>query len=183
MRKAKRVLIALFLGIVTVFGVAGCNDGTQNKLQGGIDGEQSQIEEMNYSVVYEDVSYDWLAGRKNFVEICNSNNDLIELCTENNCGFYDNENPDYESALGNKVREYTEEFFKSKSIVVCSFIKSSYSGPLKVSSLEVVENTLTLKIKRPDSDIADSVVVCWGFIIEVDKSIVSVVTDSTYLVI
>ena len=80
------------------------------------------------------------------------------------------------------VRNYTDNFFKSKSLLVCSFTESSYSGPLKVWSVEVIENTLTLKIKQPESDIASDVMVRWTFIIEVNKSITSDITDSAYLV-
>lgn len=211
MLKTKKFLIALFLAIVMVFGVAGCNVGAQNDLQSKIDELQSQIEDlndrisemedqiserdekieqleellakMNYSAVYEGVSYEWSKDRKEFVGICNSYNDLIELCTTNNCGFYDEENSDYKSSMGKKVREYTEEFFNSKSLVVCAFSEPSYSGALKVLSLEVVDNILTVIIKQPFTGFADNVAVCWEFIIEVDKSIVSGVTSSRYVVI
>ena len=171
MKRVKIVCIALILGIVMIFGVVGCNDDSQ-----------SQINGEDYSVVYEGASYNWSADRKDFVGICNSNNDLIKLCTKNNCGFYDEESSDYESVMGKKVREYTKEFFKSKSLVVCAFTESSYSGALKVLSLEVIEDTLTLNIKRPFTGTAEDVVVCWGFIIEVNKSIVSGVKSSTYIV-
>lgn len=46
MKKVKIVLIALLLGIVMIFGVAGCNIDTQNDLQGKIDDLQTQIEEL-----------------------------------------------------------------------------------------------------------------------------------------
>lgn len=169
MKKTKKVLIALILAVVMIFGVAGCNE--------------DRVAHKYYSVVYEGVSYDWSVDRKNFVGISSSYNELIELCAENNCGFYDEKNQDYESDFGKKVREYTEEFFESKSLVVCTFTQSSYSGPHKVLSLEVIDDTLTVKIKRPFTGTADNVVVCWGFIIEVDKSIVSDVTSSKYVVI
>lgn len=46
MKKIFGIFIALFLAIVMVFGVAGCNTGTQNDLQGTINDLQSQIAEM-----------------------------------------------------------------------------------------------------------------------------------------
>lgn len=176
--KTKKILIALSLAIIMIFGVTGCIKKPAKKSE-----EEGLLSKMNYSAVYEGVSYDWSEDRKNFVGICSSNNDLIELCAKNNCGFYDEENPDYESDFGKKVREYTEEFFNSKSLVVCAFSEPSYSGALKVLSLEVVDNILTVIIKEPFTGFADNVVVCWGFIIEVDKSIVSGVTSSRYVVI
>ena len=45
-KKLKIVLIALFLAIIMVFGVAGCNASSQNDLQSTIDNLQSQIAEM-----------------------------------------------------------------------------------------------------------------------------------------
>lgn len=218
MKKIFVIFAALFLAVVTVFGVAGCNESMQNDLQGKIDelqsqigAQQSQIEEMedrlaemedqirdrdekieqlenelakmNYSVAYEGLSHEFPKDRKEFVGICNSYNDLIELCANNNYGFYDEENPDYESTMGKKVREYTEEFFNSKSLVVCAFSEPSYSGMLKVLSLDVADNILTVIIKQPFTGAAYNVVCYWEFIIEVDKSIVSGVTSSTYLVV
>ena len=46
MKKIKKVLIALVLAIVMVFGVAGCNAGAHNELQSTIENLQSQIAEM-----------------------------------------------------------------------------------------------------------------------------------------
>ena len=66
--------------------------------------------------------------------------------------------------------------------VITAFADSSYSGPLKVSSLEIIENTLTLKIKQPFTGVAEDIMVSWGFIVEIDKSVVSGVTNSKYLV-
>ena len=49
-KQAKKVIIALFLGIVMVFGVAGCNAGVQDELQSKIDALQSRIEEMEAQI-------------------------------------------------------------------------------------------------------------------------------------
>lgn len=165
-------------------------DATIEELNEQIKNLKEQIERLEdrlaavtgYSAVYEGSSYNWSEDRKDFVGICNSKDDLIKLCTENNYGFYDEENSDYQSVLGKKVREYTEEFFISKSLVVCAFTDSSYSGPLKVSSLEIIENTLTLKIKQPFTGVAEDIMVSWGFIVEIDKSVVSGVANSKYFV-
>ena len=136
---------------------------------------------INYKVTYEG-QYGQL-GQKNYISICNSNNELMQLCTDNNYGFYDEESRYYESPMGRMIRNYTDNFFKRKSLVVCAFTESAYFGPLKVSSVEVVEKTLTLKINRPDSDTASDVVVSWMFIIEVTKSMVLNATSSIYLFI
>ena len=50
MKTAKKVIIALFLGIVMVFGVVGCNAGVQDELQSKIDALQSQIAEMEAQI-------------------------------------------------------------------------------------------------------------------------------------
>ena len=47
MKKISKILVALLLGIVALFGVVGCNADTQSELQSQIDELQSQIEEMN----------------------------------------------------------------------------------------------------------------------------------------
>ena len=47
MSKIKKFFIALTLGIVLIFVVAGCNSDVQNGLQGEVDGLLSQIDEMN----------------------------------------------------------------------------------------------------------------------------------------
>ena len=46
MKQIKIVFIALFLSVVMVFGIAGCNTSSQNELQSKIDNLQSQIAEM-----------------------------------------------------------------------------------------------------------------------------------------
>ena len=45
-KQAKKVIIVLFLWIVMVFGVVGCNAGVQDELQAKIEDLQSQITEM-----------------------------------------------------------------------------------------------------------------------------------------
>lgn len=136
----------------------------------------------NYSVVYEDVSYNWSAEHLDFVEGCNSLSELKAICKRNNFGVYDKKNADYDSNFATKIREYTKRYFKSRSLVVCSFTESYYFGTLKIEALEVNENTLTVKIKRQEADSANDVMVVWGFVIEVDKTYVSSVTDYTYII-
>lgn len=50
MKKLCSVIISLMLGIVALFGIAGCNSGTQSELQGKIDELQSRIEELEYRI-------------------------------------------------------------------------------------------------------------------------------------
>jgi len=47
MKKLFRILVALFMGTVMVFSVAGCNAGTQNELQGKVDDLQTEIAELS----------------------------------------------------------------------------------------------------------------------------------------
>ena len=63
MKKAKKVIIALFLGIVMVFGAVGCNAGVQDELQSKIDALQSQIAEMEAQIGERDKTIEDLNGR------------------------------------------------------------------------------------------------------------------------
>lgn len=138
----------------------------------------------NYSVVYENVSYDWSAEHLDFVAGCDSLAELKAVCKKSNYSVYNKNSNDYESDFGKKIREYTKGYFKSRSLVVCAFSEPHYFGMRKVEDLEVNENTLTLKIKfQGTSDAADEVMVVWGFVIEVDKNFVSSVTDYKYIII
>lgn len=67
MEKAKKVFIALVLGIVMMFGVAGCN--TQNELQAKIDDLHSRIEELEEQIRERDEKIEQLE------------NELAEKCT------------------------------------------------------------------------------------------------------
>lgn len=54
MSKAKTIVIALFLGVVMMFGVAGCNSDAQNELNKKISDLESRIEQMEESLAERD---------------------------------------------------------------------------------------------------------------------------------
>ena len=87
----------------------------------------------------------------------------------------------YNTDAGEKIREYTDEYFEDKSFVVCAFYKSSWLGQYLIDKVEVKSNKLTLYIKYPRSDTADEVVNNVFLIAGVDKPLVADVTDIEYV--
>lgn len=206
MGKTKKIFVALLLAILTAFSFAGCSAGT-DELQDKIDGLQSRIEELeaqikdrdkeierleglvnklaenNSEAIVETTLYSNVNNSKDFIAICNSLDEFNEKCLSNGYDFFDENNDHgyYNSDAGKKIREYTDEYFENKSFVVCAFYKSSWLGQYLIDKVEVKSNKLTLYIKCPRNDTADTVVNNVFLVAGVDKAFVAGVTDIEYV--
>ena len=140
--------------------------------------------EINSETIVETTLYSWTEKRKDFIAICNSLDEFKEKCLSNGYDFFDSTNQEsncYNTDAGEKIREYTDEYFEDKSFVVCAFYKSSWLGQYLIDKVEVKSNKLTLYIKYPRSDTADEVVNNVFLIAGVDKPLVADVTDIEYV--
>lgn len=169
LRKTICLFVVLCTAIVFCLFMEGCDN---NKLDDM---------DSDYKVVYEDVSYDWNMNHVNFIEGCDSLTGLKTICKNNDFGAFDKNVADYDSAFAVKIREYNKDFFKRRSLVVCSITESYYSGVLEVGSVSVERDTLVVKIRRNETDSVNDVIVGWGFVIELDKSFVSAVAYYKYI--
>ena len=207
MDKTKKVIIALFAAILMVFGVAGCSSGT-NELQSKIDDLQGQLEEMsnrltemdekieqlgkdekpmtlkNCEAEVETTLYSGVDKCKDFIAICNSLDEFKEECLRNGYDFFDNNNQEnncFNTTAGEKIHQYTDEYFEDKAFVVCAFYKSSWAGQYLIEEVKVTSKKLTLYIKYPRNDTANCVINNVFLIAGVNKSFVSDITDLEYV--
>lgn len=102
-------------------------------------------------------------------EIVNSLIELEALCEEWNNPAFDENNEEYSSELSEKIREYNEEFFENKTLIINSSIQYNSAREPKVDQLTIEEGDLVIEIslKRGTyTDVAES----WLFLIEVNQT-------------
>lgn len=170
----KRIVCCVFIACIGLLGVfmIGCNDEKND--------HNNNLK--HYNVTLEGTLHGRADERTDFIVICNSLRELKSICSRNNYEFFDSGNTDYNTETGKKIREYTNEYFEDKSLVLCAFADSFYSEQLRIDTLEVNNDKLTIRIQRPDNDYAYDVTVSAFFIVEIDKSFVSDVTALTYVI-
>lgn len=171
-RKFSIFIVMLIAMIVGISVCGGCNRDHDN-----INGNEIGT----YVVAYEGVSFEYSQNHLDFIGISDSLKSLKKLCAKNNYGFFDEKSRDYQSELGKQLQSYSQDFFKSKALVLCVFTESNYGGARKVETLDIKNNSLILKIKCTNSEYGDCVMVHWGFVVEVEKTYISTIKESTYL--
>ena len=140
----------------------------------------------DYKVVYDGNAI-YRSEHLDFVALCNSYEELKEVCSQNNYYFFDRNKDfdyfekDYDTVAGIKIRGYTRQYFNNRSLVICAIMRRSDIGDFDIDAVEVDAGNLTVKIKRPHSDIANDREIGFFFIIEVNKAFVKDVTNTTYV--
>ena len=112
------------------------------------------------------------------IEIVNSLDELETLCEEWNNPAFDEDNDDYSSELSEKIREYNEEFFENKALIINSSCQYNSKREPGVDKLIIEEDKLIIEVslKRGTyTDIAES----WLFLIEVNKADIIDITNIT----
>lgn len=129
----------------------------------------------NYDVkIYEDKSLYLREG--NYSTIINNISELNDLCDEETSPIFDKNNPyisieDYKSVK--ILRDYDEEFFQNKSLVVLFRFRASSGHFYKLNNLQINGNTINILLVRilPKEPVfyPDDVITCL-YIIEMDKA-------------
>ena len=63
MKRISKIIVAILIGVITIFGVAGCNDDTQKQLQSKIDELQAQITQLQQTLNDKDEENEDLQGQ------------------------------------------------------------------------------------------------------------------------
>ena len=165
-RRMKRTMYLSVIICIGLFGliITGCNDTDIG----------------NYSVSFEGVT-SYSGGKTEFIAICGSYGNLAKVCASNGYDFFDCLDNECDIAECKQLRTYDNEYFKYKSLILCSFTKGCFYGKYHVDSIEVNDGKLTMYIKSPDTDIGLTVVTSYLLLVEVDKSFVAGVKNSEYI--
>ena len=94
---------------------------------------------------------------------------LQSFCVKWNNGAFNEKASDYSSLLNQKLREYNEEFFQNKALIIFSNCKWNWAREPQVKKVSVKNTVLVLEInlkRGAYSDIAESCT----FFIEIDKA-------------
>lgn len=109
-------------------------------------------------------------------KIVNSDDELEALCEEWNNPAYDENHEEYYNKLSEKIRDYNEDFFQNKALIISFSIQYNSERVPKIEKLIIEEDTLiiTVSLKRGTyHDIAES----WIFLIEVNKADIQAITN------
>ena len=143
------------------------------------------FEEKNCGFYYADEPYldnDDPSGNDetySITKIINSVEELKAYCEEKNNPAFDQQDPKYSMDLSVKIREYTEEYFETKSLIVYYGLHS-YSGYLRtIDRISVVKNVLTVHDVIKDKEGLFLMMEHWVCLIEVSKSDIVGVTEAT----
>lgn len=101
---------------------------------------------------------------------------LISTSEENEFPFFDENDKNYDSELSKKIREYNEEFFADKSLILI-FSFGSNNSTVRITGTKLNGTTLTVTGSKPDEIYASDVKKSFVYILEMEKSDVKNVTE------
>ena len=111
-------------------------------------------------------------------EIVNSVDELEALCNEWNNPAFNENHEKYSSELSEKIREYNEEFFANKALIINSSLKYNSATEPRVEKLIVEEVDLIIEISLKQGTYT-SIAESWLFLIEVNKTDVQDIINIT----
>ena len=82
----------------------------------------------------------------NYSAIINSVNDVLTICDEDTSPIFDNDEYGANKKAIEALKEYDEEFFKNKALVV--FFRSHRGGDYYVKDFEIIDESLNITIVR-----------------------------------
>lgn len=162
------VTIIMVLGLFT-----GCSSRTKYKV--GYEGKGYN----NGAFSFTDASEEKL-GAHNFVRLIASLEELKTFCDEVNNPAFRQESPKYTNDLSKKLREYDEEFFAEKSLIIYLTIAPNPGISYKIRSLIIDGEELFLNIHRKQAKpkgVWIAVIIPWTFLIEVNKADITGITS------
>lgn len=176
------IVFILLECIVVSFGLTGCSDdGNDNRTPGTSD--SCNIE--NYDIIVETTLYSGIGECNDFVALCKSLNELHKTCIDNGYDFF-NKNPQenslFDTVSGEIIRNISNKEFEESALVVCGFYCSSDPGQYHIDGIEVKDKKLTLYMRYPGNDTANDVECYMFFAIQLNKTIVSNVENTNFII-
>ena len=179
MKKRMKAIISLLCVIcIGVFGTVmmGCNDE--------VDPGFNVL--VFYDIILETTLYDYSDECQDFVEICNSLDDINEACKRNGYDFFDiyeqNLNPSTASSDRNG-NDFSDKYFEKNSIIMCAFVRNNYSGQYRFDSIISDGNKLTMALVSPKNEIAEDIMTSVFVIVGIDKPTLAGATELTYVLL
>ncbi len=94
---------------------------------------------------------------------------LISISNENEFPFFDENDENYNNAFSKKIREYDEEFFTDKSLILI-FSFGTNNLTVRITGTNLQGTTLTVTGSKPDGIYETDVKRSFAYIIEMEKS-------------
>ena len=178
MKKVKQILVLLMLCIVSclLFACAGLETiKTDDREQEKNQQEQKVITyNLSFSGSYEQEKLPF--GDKYINSSIESDlkikadslSQLISGSEENDFPFFDETDENYNSALSKKIREYDDDFFADKSLILIFSFGTNYST-IRITGATLKSTTLTVTASKPDEVYSSDIKKSFVYILEMDK--------------
>jgi hypothetical protein len=102
---------------------------------------------------------------------------LIDISNENDYPFFNQNDENYNSDLGQKVRKYDGSYFSNKALILVFFYETSHR-PTKIDSVSIKDDLIYVTIARPNEIYtANQETTVYAFIIEVNKKDVESINE------
>ena len=170
MRNKPFIAIFAIVFAILIFATAGCSDNNENP------GDKT---EFSYAVAYAesftadelpfDASYASSMRGKEFTAKVDSVTQLKEVSEGNEYPFFDENAPEYSSALSVKIRSYDDKFFENKSLALI-FVFASVYDAARIEKVTLSGTTLNFVMSRPDEVYAQERETTFAYIVELDKA-------------
>ncbi len=102
--------------------------------------------------------------------------ELKEFCAKRNNGAFDTESADYSLTMSVKLREYDDEYFETKALIVYSLTDVNWERDPKIERISVKDTDLIIKISLKRGVFSDKAEI-GTFLIEVNKEDVKNISD------
>ncbi len=169
MKTKSRKIICVALAVLLIFAlsivIAGCGEKEPK--------EPKYEPPKNCDVVLEYEGNEQQEISVDFIEICNTYDEIQRSLIDHGAGSWDND----------EVREYVDEHAEDKSFVVCFYKRNGDNGPHRLREIEVANGKLTMYILCTGGNVANDVMCDCIFIAGVNKSFVANVTECEYVFI
>lgn len=162
-KKAICAATAALLMVIFTIAVTGCGEKEPERSKYRLP--------KNCDVVLEYEGSEQQEASVDFIEICNTYDEIQRALIDHGAGAWDND----------EVRKYADEHVENKSFVVCFYKRNCDNGPHRLREIEVIDGTLTMYIWCSGGTIANDVMRDCIFIAGVDKSFVANVTECRYV--
>lgn len=167
----KRFLLVA-ISLILLFSLVSCKDrGPASLSQGSGVGRYSDDGEdvLHYPVKYVYTYRLSMGGDYPEVIVISSRAELLDYINQNS-EIYNFEESWYSVSFYDAVTEYTEEFFKTKSLVIAVIYEPSESYTHSVKQISKTEQGYSIDVIRFIPDVATDVEALWHIINEVPKS-------------
>lgn len=107
--------------------------------------------------------------------VCTSE-ELKKLCNQWNNGAFNRESVDYSGVMNQRLREYDNEYFATKALLIYSNSKWNWEREPRIKKIIKKDNALVIKINLKNGTYTDKAE-AGTFLIELNKSDIENITD------